>query len=73
MGDLDGVLNESLGHEMDTLGIDLGKMECLSAGMLQDRSLQQHISTSGKPLGSFSQWVECQAGRRAGHAVRKAR
>ena len=34
MGYLDGVLNERLGHELDMLGIDLGKTECLSASVL---------------------------------------
>ena len=55
MDDLDGELNERLGHELDTMGINLGKMECLSTSALQGYSLQQHISTSGKPPASFMQ------------------
>ena len=39
MGDLDEELNGRLGRELDTLGVDLGRMKCLSAGALQDCGL----------------------------------
>ena len=57
MGDQDGEMNGRLGREMDMLGIDLGKMEYLSIGVIQDWILQQRILTSGKPPVSFTHWT----------------
>ena len=57
MGDLDGELNKRLGHELDTLGVDLGQTECLSTSALQGCNLKQHVSTFNKPLASFTQWA----------------
>ena len=58
MGDLDEEMNGKLGCEMDTLVIDLERMECLYARMLQNCSLQQHVSTSGKLPMIFAQQDE---------------
>ena len=69
---MDSELDDELDIEMDTIGEYLGRMKCLSVGALQDWSLQQHISTSGKPSASFMQQAEWRVVRQAGHAMRKA-
>ena len=58
MGDLDRELNGRSGHEMDMMGVDLGKMGRLSVSILQDWSVQQQISTSGKPSAIFMEQDE---------------
>ena len=61
-----------MGCELDTLGVNLGRMKSLFAGVLQDYSLQQHVSTSGKLPTSFAQRARWQDGFRAGCVVRGA-
>ena len=58
MGNLDGVLNRRLGRELDMLGVDLGKTGHLSASVIQDWSVQQQISTSGKLPVIFMEQAE---------------
>ena len=58
VNELEGELRHEIDNDLDIMGTDLGKTKCLYVGVLQDWSLQQHISTSGKPPASFMQRAE---------------